>query len=66
MYLRHKIEVLLWNYRGYGFTPGTPNFTNIKVDAECMVEYIRKLNRWNKIAVHGISMGGLAACYLGS
>ncbi len=55
---------MLWNYRGYGITLGSPTFTNVKQDAEAVCEFARQSNRWNKIGVHGISMGGLAACHL--
>ncbi len=64
MYLKNNIDVLLWNYRGYGFTLGTPSYSNMQRDAEAVAEFARKQNQWEKIAVHGISIGGLASCNL--
>ena len=64
MYLNHNIDVLLWNYRGYGFTPGVATFANIQKDSEAVAEFARSQNIWNKIAVHGISIGGLPSCHL--
>jgi alpha-beta hydrolase superfamily lysophospholipase len=66
MYLKNNVDVLLWNYRGYGLSSGRPSFYNIQKDAEYVVNFAKKENKWNKIAVHGISMGGLAASYLAS
>jgi alpha-beta hydrolase superfamily lysophospholipase len=64
IYLRNNIDVLLWNYRGYGLTTGSPSFSNIKKDAEAVIEFARKKNFWDTIGVHGISMGGLACCHI--
>jgi alpha-beta hydrolase superfamily lysophospholipase len=64
IYLKNNIDVLLWNYRGYGLTLGSPTFGNIKNDAEAVIEFARKKNIWETIGVHGISMGGLACCHV--
>ena len=64
MYLSHNVDVLFWNYRGYGFTLGNPTYQNIEKDAEAVCEFARKQNMWEKIGVHGISIGGLPSCHL--
>lgn len=57
-------EILLWNYRGYGKSTGTPTLGNIKTDALAVYEYISNYYRWSKVFVHGISIGGVPACFL--
>ena len=55
---------MLWNYRGYGLSEGTADYDNIRKDSEIILNYTRNLNKWNKIGVHGISIGGIPSCYL--
>jgi len=64
LYFKNNIDVLVWNYRGYGLTKGSPNFNNIKQDAEAVVEFARRHNIYEIVGVHGISMGGLASCHV--
>ena len=33
-YLNFGINVVLWNYRGYGMSTGTPSPSNLRSDAE--------------------------------
>ena len=63
-YLTKGIDVLCWNYRGYGFSTGKVTFDNIKSDINEIYEDIKKLNIYNAIGVHGISIGGVPCCYL--
>ena len=62
IYLKNDIDVLCWNYRGYGFSTGHPNFDNLRSDIIEIYDEIKP--RFNKIGVHGISIGGIPACYL--
>lgn len=64
LYTRNNVDVMVWNYQGYGITDGSPCFKNVKKDAESVVNFARKQNRWELIGVHGISIGGLAACHV--
>lgn len=64
-YLSNNIYVLLWSYRGYGFSQGKTNIKNIKSDCLKVLNYARSLNRFNKIAVHGISVGSIPSSYIG-
>jgi len=71
-YLDYGINVVLWNYRGYGYSTGRPSPTNNRADILLVYEYAKQctINAVNsqrpiKIGVHGISIGGLAATHLG-
>lgn len=63
-YLSKGIDILCWNYRGYGFSTGKPTFNNIKSDVIEIYEEAKKLEIYKKIGVHGISIGGVPCCYL--
>ena len=66
LYLSNDIDILLWNYRGYGFSEGSANFDNVREDILSIYDYIVQNYRYNKIAVHGLSIGGIPSCYLAS
>ena len=63
-YLNKGIDILLWNYRGYGYSTGKVTINNIKSDIIELYEEIISLKKYGKIGVHGISVGGIPACYL--
>ena len=63
-YLSKGIDVLCWNYRGFGFSTGKANFDNIKSDIVEIYEEIQKLKIYKTIGVLGISIGGVPCCYL--
>jgi hypothetical protein len=64
MYLSHDIDVLMWNYRGYGFSKGWSTIDNLLKDAEAVMEFVKNKNSWNKIAIHGLSIGGVPSTHL--
>lgn len=64
LYTTSRVDILLWNYRGYGYSTGSPSYESIKKDAELVIQFAKKQNRWNKIGVHGLSIGGIGACHL--
>ena len=66
LYLMNDIDILFWNYRGYGFSEGSADFNNVQEDILCVYDYITSKYQYNKIAVHGLSIGGVPACYLSS
>ena len=66
LYLSNDTDILFWNYRGYGFSEGNVDFDNICEDVICIYDYISTNFQYNKIAVHGLSIGGVPACYLAS
>ncbi len=63
-YLRQGIDVICWNYRGYGYSTGYVTINNIKSDIIDLYNEIFSWNKYGKIGVHGISVGGIPACYL--
>ena len=63
-YLSKGIDVLCWNYRGFGYSSGTPTFDNLRSDVIELFDQVDKLGIYNKYGVHGISIGGIPACYL--
>ena len=63
-YYEGGCDILFWNYRGYGQSDGFSNFDNIKSDVIELYDEIKKLNKYNKIGVHGYSIGGIPATHL--
>jgi hypothetical protein len=68
-FLKREINVVCWNYRGYGesslgcFESLDPYKS--KRDAERVIAFVvNKLRIKGKIGVYGRSIGGLAACHL--
>ena len=58
------MDILFWNYRGYGFSEGSADFTNVCDDIINIYDYISENYQYNRILVHGLSIGGVPACYL--
>ena len=54
------------NYRGYGFSEGSADFNNVCDDILDIYDYMNSNYQYNKIAVHGLSIGGVPATYLAS
>lgn len=64
-FLKRGINVLAWNYRGYGHTKGSTSPYNIKLDGEAMLNFlINSLKIKGKIGVYGRSLGGVVATHL--
>ena len=63
-YLNKGIDVLCWNYRGYGYSTGTATIEKMKLDILELFDYVDKSNKYNKYGVHGISLGGVPSCCL--
>ena len=70
-FLQKKINVLLWNYRGYARSKSSaccqkmPTPDNIREDSESVLRYCRKeLGLKGKIGVYGRSLGGIATTHL--
>ena len=57
-------DILFWNYRGYGYSTGCPNFKNTKTDIVELFDYIKKKNKYKKYGVCGYSVGGGSATFL--
>lgn len=64
-FIKKGINVLGWNYRGYGATKGTPTPYNIKADGESMLYFVlNELQIKGKIGIYGRSLGGVVATHL--
>ena len=64
LYLMNDIDILFWNYRGYGFSEGDADFDNVCTDILDIYDFVLEHFHYNKIAVHGLSIGGVPASYL--
>ena len=65
-YLDSNIDVLCWNYRGYGLSKGKPSYNKLRSDVLELFDEVIKYNNYDKFAVHGISIGGIPCCHLAS
>ncbi|KAM5434898.1 bem46 protein, variant [Microsporum canis] len=56
-------NVFMIEYRGYGFSTGTPDEQGLKIDAQTALDYIRQRAELQdtKIVIHGQSLGGAVA-----
>ena len=63
-YLDLNMDVLFWNYRGYGFSKGHPSYTYLRTDVLELFDEVKKNNNYERFAVHGISIGGIPCCHL--
>ena len=63
-YISYGINVVLWNYRGYGESNGFCTIDNIQYDSEEIVKFIKNEFNFKNIGVHGIGFGGICAAYL--
>ena len=65
-YLDMNMDVLCWNYRGYGFSKGKPSYNLLRTDILELFDEVKKNYNYEKYAVHGISIGGIPCCHLAS
>jgi len=70
-FLKRDINVMCWNYRGYGESDkgwfNTLNPATSKRDAERVLAFVvNDLKITGKIGVYGRSIGGITACHLAS
>ena len=64
-FLNRQMNVLVWNYRAYGRTPGDPSPDNLTKDAEQVLHFLKaRIGVRGKIGVYGRSIGCVAACHL--
>jgi len=55
---------MVWNYGGYGRSKGSPSVKNIINDGLRIISHVKKYTKFDKIGVHGESMGGMVATVL--
>ena len=56
-YKNNGINILFWNYRGYGRSQGYPNPKNILEDGESVLKYLRDVKGSGRIILHGEGLG---------
>ncbi|CCH58583.1 hypothetical protein TBLA_0A07935 [Henningerozyma blattae CBS 6284] len=61
-----NFNVILYSYRGYGNSNGSPSETGLKKDADCIMNYLmnNKYHQNNRILLYGQSLGGAIAIYI--
>ncbi|AMD18594.1 HBL308Wp [Eremothecium sinecaudum] len=66
LYKQFGLSVLLYSYRGYGFSGGEPSEQGLKLDADCVMEYISRERFFSsrKVILYGRSLGGANAIYI--
>jgi esterase/lipase len=65
--LSQNINVMCWNYRGYGLSEGSPSAKALCDDVTQIYDYMRQvLKLTGKIGIYGCSLGGIPASYLPS
>ena len=67
MYRTCNINILLFDYRGFGKSTGAPSENGLYTDALAVYDYTRKRQDLNqeKIFLFGRSLGGAVALHLG-
>lgn len=63
-YVNNGIDLCLWNYRGYGRTKGTPTADSLRNDGQTVYNFLVKVKMYEKIGLHGQSIGAMVATYL--
>ena len=63
-YLEYNMDILFWNYRGYGFSKGKPSYTKLRTDVLELFDEIKRNYKYEKFAVQGISIGGIPSMHL--
>ena len=64
-FLKKGINVIGWNYRGYGETSKTSTPYNIKSDGESILHFlINNMQIKGKIGIYGRSLGGVVATHI--
>ena len=63
-YLQSDIDVLCWNYRGYGFSKGKSSYNRLRSDVLELFDEVKKNFNYERYGVQGISIGGIPCCHL--
>ena len=60
-------NILTFDYRGYGKSTGAPHEYGFELDCDAIMEYIKKCKIIDnsRVLVHGKSLGGALAIYIG-
>lgn len=58
------MNFVVFNYRGYGASCGSPDPTKLQMDGLTIAKYLQDELGIKNLVVHGESVGGLVACYI--
>ncbi|KAJ3188199.1 hypothetical protein HDU85_005349 [Gaertneriomyces sp. JEL0708] len=65
---RYPVNLVMYSYRGYGLSTGSPSENGLKTDTRAVMEFMKsheKLSK-TKIVIYGQSLGGAVAVYAAS
>lgn len=60
-YLSQGCSIFVFNYSGFGRSQGAPSPWRLSADGDAVVDFLRRRG-FTSVAVHGRSIGGIAAC----
>lgn len=60
-YLNQGCSIFVFNYSGFGRSQGHPSPGRLSADGDAVVDFLRRRG-FTQVAVHGRSIGGIAAC----
>lgn len=63
---RSQLNLLLFDYRGYGLSRGIPSQHGLYSDGECVYKYLTKTHSPDQIIIWGESLGGAVATHIAS
>ncbi len=55
------LSILLFDYRGYGMSEGSPNERGVYLDAAAAVDWVKRRTESNRIVYYGLSLGAAIA-----
>lgn len=61
---KHRFNLLLWDYRGYGQSEGRPSEKGLRMDAQAAFDVASTLSKDLPILLYGHSLGGAVAARL--
>lgn len=64
MYLKLGFQVVLWNYRGYGQSTGSPSISTSISDAQDIYNFSKRVLKLDPQIAHGYSIGGPTSAVL--
>ncbi|AET37782.1 uncharacterized protein Ecym_2023 [Eremothecium cymbalariae DBVPG len=66
LYKQFSVSVFMYSYRGYGYSQGSPSEQGLKLDADCVMEFMSHDDFYSaqKIVLYGRSLGGANAIYI--
>lgn len=61
-----KLSVFIYSYRGYGYSKGSPSEKGLKLDADCVMSFIKQdpFYKTQRLILYGRSLGGANAIYI--